>query len=222
MTTPARPTRRAGRDRTEVLRAAGEVVATRGVEGTRFSDVSAASGVPVSTLQYYFGNRDDMIIATLRHVGAEEIVLLQRTLDEAPDAPAWEQLVRLIGIGVAQHPRRPAHTWRLWVELWRAALRDEELRADALDVAQRWRHLLVGVIERGQRNGEFREDVSAVTVAHQTMCLMDGVGIPAALDDPAITSPVALVTDAVTALLGVGRTRPSCVTSSRPPEGSST
>jgi AcrR family transcriptional regulator len=52
MATAARPSRRAGRDRTEVLRAAGEVIAARGVEATRFSDVSAASGVPVSTLQY--------------------------------------------------------------------------------------------------------------------------------------------------------------------------
>jgi AcrR family transcriptional regulator len=216
VTTQARPARRAGRDRTEVLRAAGEVVATRGVEGTRFSDVSAASGVPVSTLQYYFGNREDMIIATLRHVGAEEVALLHRTLDKVPDAPAWEQLVGLIEIGVAQHPGRPAHTWRLWVELWRAALRDEELRTDALDVAHRWRQLLVKVIERGQRNGEFREDVSAVTVAHQTMCLIDGVGIPAALDDPAITSPVALVTEAVAALLGSGSTRRSCLSAQLP------
>jgi AcrR family transcriptional regulator len=203
MTAATRPGRRAARHRTEVLRAAGEVVAARGVEGTRFSDVSTASGVPVSTLQYYFGNRDDMIIATLRHVGAEEITLLQRTLDEASDASAWDRMVRLIRIGVAQDNARPAHTWRLWVELWRSALRDDELRTDALDVAHRWREMLVSVIQQGQHAGEFRDDVSPVTVAHQTMCLIDGVGIPAALGDPTVASPVNLVTDAVAALLGV-------------------
>jgi AcrR family transcriptional regulator len=204
VTTTARPrtARRADRDRAEVLRVAGEVVAARGVEGTRFSDVSAASGVPVSTLQYYFGNREDMIIATLRHVGAEEIALLRQTLDAARDASAWEQLVGLIRIGVAQDPARPAHTWRLWVELWRSALRDDELRTDALDIADRWRGLLVSVIQQGQRSGEFRGDVSAHMVAQQAMCLMDGVGIPAALSDPHLNSPVDLVTDAVAALLG--------------------
>jgi AcrR family transcriptional regulator len=185
-----------------VLRAAGEVVAARGVEGTRFSDVSAASGVPVSTLQYYFGSREDMIIATLRHVGAEELALLHHTLDATRDASAWEQLIGLIRIGVAQDPARPAHTWRLWVELWRSALRDDELRTDALTIAERWRGLLVSVIHQGQRAGEFRDDVSAHMVAHQAMCLMDGVGIPAALGDPDLTSPVELVTDAVAALLG--------------------
>jgi AcrR family transcriptional regulator len=198
-----RPVRRAGRDRTEVLRAAGEVIASRGVEGTRFSDVSAASGVPVSTLQYYFGNRDDMVIATLRHVGAEEMALLRRTLDDARDASSWQQLVGLIEVGVAQEGDRQALTWRLWVELWRAALRDDELRADALDVAHRWRALLVEVIESGQRAGEFRDDVPALTVAQQIMCLIDGVGVPAALGDPSIPSPLAVVTDAVAVLLAV-------------------
>ena len=203
MAAATRPARRAGRDRAEVLRAAGEVIAARGVEGTRFIDVSAASGVPVSTLQYYFGSREDMIVAALRQVGAAEISFLERTLEEVGDASSWQQFVSLIRVGVAHDATSPDHTWRLWVELWRSALRDDELRADALDVARRWRELLVWVIERGQRAGEFRDDVSAVTVAHQTMCLMDGVGIPAALADPAVSSPLAIVTGAVATLLGV-------------------
>lgn len=202
--TTTRSARRAGRDRIQVLAAAGEVIAARGVEATRFSDVSTASGVPVSTLQYYFGNREDMIIAALRHVGDEEIALLHRKLDEAGQSP-WEQMVALIGVGVAQDSITHGHTWRLWVELWRSALRDDELRTDALDVARRWREQLVTVIQRGQGSGDFRDDVSAVTVAHQTMCLMDGVGIPAALGDPTLTSPLDLVTEAVAALLGVAR-----------------
>lgn len=203
MVAATRPARRAGRNRTEVLRSAGEVIAARGVEGTRFSDVSAASGVPVSTLQYYFGNREDMIIASLRHVGADEIVLMQRTLDETAHLSSWQQLVALVRVGVAQESTSPVHTWRLWVELWRSALRDDELRADALDVAHHWRTHLVAVIEHGQRSGEFRDDVSAATVAQQTMCLMDGVGIPAALADPALASPLTIVEEAVAALLGV-------------------
>lgn len=201
--TATRSARRAARDRIQVLEAAGEVIAARGVEGTRFSDVSAASGVPISTLQYYFGNREDMIVAALRHVGTEEVALLERTLDATASSSSWQQLVGLIRVGVGQDSTSPAHTWRLWVELWRSALRDDDLRVDALDVARRWRELLVTVIERGQSSGDFRDDVSAETVANQTMCLMDGVGIPAALADPTLTSPFALVTEAVAALLGV-------------------
>lgn len=201
MATATRHTRRAGRDRTAVLRAAADVVAERGVEGARFTDVSTASGVPVSTLQYYFGNREDMIVATLQHVGDAEIALLRLALNEHVHASAWEQLVALIRVGVAQDS--PTLTWRLWVELWRLALRDDELRADALEVARRWRELLVSVIERGLQSGEFRTEAPPAIVARQSMCLMDGVGIPAALGDPALGSPLDLVTSAVAALLGV-------------------
>ena len=41
------------------------VLADRGYAGTRFSDVSEASGVAVSTLQGYFGSREDMLIEAL-------------------------------------------------------------------------------------------------------------------------------------------------------------
>ncbi len=48
--------RRAGRRKVAVLEAAGRVISDRGADATRFADVAAESGVPVSTLQYYFGS----------------------------------------------------------------------------------------------------------------------------------------------------------------------
>ena len=41
------------------------VLAERGYGRTRFTDVSEASGVAVSTLQGYFGSREDMLIEAL-------------------------------------------------------------------------------------------------------------------------------------------------------------
>ena len=46
------PGRRAGRRKIAVLEAACRVIADRGADATRFADVAAESGVPVSTLQY--------------------------------------------------------------------------------------------------------------------------------------------------------------------------
>lgn len=202
---PARhASRRAGRRRTDVLAAAGRVIAERGIESTRFSDVSAAAAVPVSTLQYFFGNREDLIIAVFRQVGAEETARLRSVLDHTDEADPWEQLIALLRIGVADDTGAAATTWRLWVELWRWALRDEELREDALDVARQWRELVAGVIERGQRLGRFTADADPATVATQAVCLVDGIGIPAALGDPALPgSGLDLVVDAVARLLQV-------------------
>lgn len=206
-----RPARRAGRHRSDVLSAVAVVIAERGVESTRFSDVSEAALVPVSTLQYQFGNREDMIIAAFRHVGAEEGARLRAVLVELDDAEPWAQLLALLRIGVADGS--PASTWRLWVELWRWALRDDELREDALEIARQWRELLVDVIERGQRAGVFRVDADPARVALQAVCLMDGAGIPAAMADPGFpASALDLVADAVATLLGFERpARPDSV-----------
>ena len=57
--TGPRGPRRAGRRKVQVLEAAGRVIAERGADATRFADVAAESAVPVSTLQYYFGSRED-------------------------------------------------------------------------------------------------------------------------------------------------------------------
>jgi AcrR family transcriptional regulator len=193
--------RRAGRSRTDVLAAAVTVIAARGVESTRFADVSAASGVPVSTLQYYFGNREDLIVAAFRHAVADEATRLRAAVADEPGADPWQQLVALIRIGVVDGGEAPS-TWRLWVELWRTALRDEELRREALEVSRQWRELLVTVIERGQEAGRFRRRTDPLLVANQAISLMDGAGIPVALDDPAFQgSALALVLDALAVLL---------------------
>ena len=61
-----RGVRRAGRNRPDILRSAGQVIADRGYEETRFADVAERAGASVSTLQYLFGSREDLLIATLR------------------------------------------------------------------------------------------------------------------------------------------------------------
>ena len=180
----ARSARRAGRRRDEVLRAAREVVAERGVEGTRFADVSQASEVPVSTLQYYFGNLEDLVIATFRHeVRTEQAALGELVKDRETDP--WQQLVSVIRLGVVDADRSGT-TWRVWVEFWRAALRDEELRVEAHAVYRGWRSVVAEVVRSGLESGRFTTDLAADDVAHRVIALIDGIGVPAALPDPAL------------------------------------
>ena len=82
--------RRAGRRKVAVLEAAGRVIAERGADATRFADVAAESGVPVSTLQYYFGSREDLLVAAFRHASGTEIEALEAEI-AALDDP-WQQL----------------------------------------------------------------------------------------------------------------------------------
>src|SRR5215472_16523564 len=107
------PGRRAGRRKIAVLEAAGRVIAERGADATRFADVAAESGVPVSTLQYYFGSREDLLVAAFRHASGAEIAALETEI-EALDDP-WQQLAHIVARAVAGYEDPATGTGRLWI-----------------------------------------------------------------------------------------------------------
>jgi AcrR family transcriptional regulator len=202
--------RRAGRRKVAVLEAAGRVIAERGADATRFADVAAESGVPVSTLQYYFGSREDLLVAAFRHASGTEIAALESDLAAIGDP--WQQLSHIVATALRGY--RPgtgpdaggaagaAGAGRLWIESWHFGIRDAEMRADALRDYGAWRQLVADVVRRGTEAGRFAPRLSPEQVAVLTIALVDGVGIPLALDDPAIT-PDGAVTDVLSALAGL-------------------
>ena len=229
--------RRAGRRKIAVLEAAGRVIAERGADATRFADVAAESGVPVSTLQYYFGSREDLLVAAFRHASGTEIAALEADLAELDDP--WQQLGRIVttalrgyqpgaagaaaagagatratgtgaGAGAAGSSATgssatgadAAGSGRLWIESWHFGIRDAEMRADALRDYGAWRRLVADVVRRGTEAGRFAPRLSPEQIAVLTIALVDGVGIPLALDDPAIT-PDGAVADVLSALAGL-------------------
>lgn len=202
----ARRRRRAGRSKGEILRAAANVIAERGAEATRFIDVSEASGVPVSTLQYYFGNREDLLHAAFGHVAEEELEAMTAALRDSDDP--WEQLRRLLRIGVAQGDRIDP-VWRTWVEYWRTAIRDDDVREDARAVYRRWRGLVEQVVRSGVESGRFRSDVDPALAAFQLTALVDGIAVPIVLEDSYLTgggaAPAEIVIDVAGRLLDVTR-----------------
>jgi AcrR family transcriptional regulator len=204
--TPGRRRRRAGRSKAETLQAAADVIAERGAEATRFIDVSEASGVPVSTLQYYFGNRVDLLHAAFDHVASNELEAMADSLRSSGDP--WEQLRRLLVIGVAQGDQGDP-VWRIWVEYWRAAIRDDELREGARSVYRRWRGLVEQVVRTGIESGRFRSDADPVLAAFQLTVLADGIAVPIVLQDPFLTgggpASAEIVIDVAARLLGVTR-----------------
>src|SRR5580693_1363817 len=215
--------RRAGRRKVAVLEAAGRVIAERGADATRFADVAAESGVPVSTLQYYFGSREDLLVAAFRHASGTEIAALEADLAGLDDP--WQQLGRIVttalrgyqpgaaGAGAAGAGATRATgtgpagsgatgSGRLWIESWHFGIRDAEMRADALRDYGAWRRLVADVVRRGTEAGRFAPRLSPEQIAVLTIALVDGVGIPLALDAPEIT-PDGAVADVLSALAGL-------------------
>jgi hypothetical protein len=76
------------------------------------------------------------------------------------------------------------------------------MRADALRDYGAWRGLVAGVVRRGTEAGRFAPRLSPEQIAVLTIALVDGVGIPLALDDPEITVD-GTVADVLSALGGM-------------------
>jgi AcrR family transcriptional regulator len=198
--------RRAGRRKVAVLEAAGRVIAERGADATRFADVAAESGVPVSTLQYYFGSREDLLVAAFRHASGAEIAALETEIAGLDDP--WQQLARIVARAVAGYEDPATGSGRLWIESWHFGIRDAEMRADTVRDYDAWRRLVAEVVRRGVEAGRFVPRLDPERIAVLTIALVDGVGIPLALGDPEITSDGA-VDDVLSALDALLRPAPA-------------
>lgn len=206
--TRRRAGRRAGRSRSDLLIGAAAVIAERGADATRFVDVSAACGVPVSSLQYYFGSREDLLVAAFRHASDTELAQLRAELAGIVDP--WDRLVRIVDAALGGFADGAGESGRLWVESWRFALRDSELRVDVLSDYKAWRLLVSNAVKDGQASGVFDGLPDPAVVAVQTIALIDGVGLPAALGDRPLAGRAArtLVLGALSTLLGRTTARP--------------
>jgi AcrR family transcriptional regulator len=159
--------------------------------------VAAESGVPVSTLQYYFGSREDLLVAAFRHASSAEIAALEA--DVAAIADPWEQLERIIATSLTGYEPGAPEGGRLWIESWHFGLRDAEMRADALRDNTAWRRLVAQVVRRGVGLGAFGTAYDPDKVAVLTIAAADGLGIPLSLADPDI-SPAGAVQDVMAVL----------------------
>lgn len=143
-------TRRAGGERRiAVLEAVIEVLAERGYENTRFADVSATSGVAISTLQNYFGSREDMLIETMRYATDRELAVLD-TVAEGHSEP-WDRLVALIDRNLSS----PESIHLMLIEFWRCGFRDPELRDNGKEAWTRYAKPFVRTVNEGLDAGVF-------------------------------------------------------------------
>ncbi|WGP06202.1 TetR/AcrR family transcriptional regulator [Bacillus subtilis] len=169
-------TRRAGGTRrAQVLDQVVGVLSERGYAATRFADVSEASGVAVSTLQSYFGAREDMLIEALQGATSGEVAALAELAAGFEDP--WQQLVALVDRGLST----PVPTWRMLMEFWTAAAHDAELRAHAAALAEQYRQPFMEAVERGVEAGSFSPRFEVTAVVDVVVATMDGLLYPLVL-----------------------------------------
>jgi AcrR family transcriptional regulator len=167
-----RTRRRASEDKEHVLVAARNVIAERGLDQTRLKDISEAAGVSISTLQYAFGSREDLLMAALEQAHLEELGELEKAVGNIEDPR--ERLHAYINYAIVESGKEQA--WRLWLEFWRGAIRSSDLSKLSAEIQGRWLDVLRKIIEDGVREGVFRA-VEVDTAADQVLAIIDGLGL---------------------------------------------
>ena len=169
--------------RRRILEATVAVIRDRGFAGARVSDIAAAAGTSAGLVLYHFGSLAGAMNEALTWLEDGFYLNLQGDLTAA-SGPV--ERVRLMAeLGSDSGPA--VGDWALWLELWVRALRDESARTARETLDGRWRAALREVITEGAGSGLFRPaDVEATTV--RLACLMDGLAIQLALEDPGMTT----------------------------------
>lgn len=151
------------------------VIADRGYAGTRFIDVSEASGVAVSTLQGYFGSREDMLIEALGRATSVAVTDMREFVARFDDP--WQQLVAMVDRGLSTE----AVIWRMLMEFWTAAAHDVELQRHAAALAEQYRAPFTDAVGRGIESGAFTPRFDTVAIVEVLVANIVGLLYPVVL-----------------------------------------
>jgi AcrR family transcriptional regulator len=166
--------------RPAILKAAAEVIAERGVIGTRIADVAERAGTSAPGVLYWFATKDELLTEALAFSDDRFYAELSDELAQLDGAR--DRLVRLVELWPADGDAETV----LWMELWVRALRDPEVNAARARLDTRWRAAIADAVRDGQAAGEFGS-VDPEAFALTLGALMDGFAIQLALRDPAVT-----------------------------------
>ena len=157
----------AAETRDRLLRAAADVFAQRGYDGTRVADIAAAAGVSNGALYAHFASKADLLTGALRTHGRR---LLADLFAADPDRSVTDLL---LAIGRWLPRRRDARGY-LIVEALVAARRDEDVARPMRDYVGERADWIAGLIRVAQAGGEIDPVLSPNALAH--FCLLLAMG----------------------------------------------
>jgi AcrR family transcriptional regulator len=184
----------ADQTRERLLRAAADVFAERGYDGTRVADIAAAAGVSNGALYAHFDSKAELLLAALRAHGRR---VLADMLATDPGKPVTELLLQ----AGRSLPWPCDARGYLIVEALMAARRDNDVAGPMRRYTAERADWLAGLIEAGQAEGEVDPTLSPAALAH--FCLLLSLGsllLPADLhpvDDHEWAALLTRVVDAV-------------------------
>ncbi|MBG0831793.1 TetR/AcrR family transcriptional regulator [Planomonospora sp. ID67723] len=184
----------AAETRERLLRAAADVFAQRGYDGTRVADIAAAAGVSNGALYAHFGSKADLLVAALHAHGRR----LLAGLFAADPNRSITDLLLVIGRWLPRRRDAPGH---LVVEALVAARRDQDVARPMRGYVGERADWIAGLVRAAQTGGELDPALSPDALAHFCLLLsMGGALVTPDLHPVDDAEWTALLTRVVTAL----------------------
>ncbi|MEW2571827.1 TetR family transcriptional regulator C-terminal domain-containing protein [Streptomyces sp. NPDC047070] len=173
--------RKPGVSREQLVEAIGRVVAERGYEATRFSDVATVAGTSVGSLQWTFRSREDMVVEGLEAITRRyftDVETRATTIENPVDRLRWIATYLVVGLGDDESAQQE---WVVWTEYWRASLREPKLRESSVVAYENWLRLVGDAVLACVEAGAIRPRMEVEEIAVAVVAMGDGLGIQAAL-----------------------------------------
>jgi len=190
----------AAETRERLLRAAADMFAERGYDGTRVADIAAAAGLSNGAMYAHFASKAELLAGALRTHG-------RRLLADLFAADPSRSITNLLLVVGRWLPRRCDARGYLIVEALVAARRDQDVARPMRDYVGERADWMAGLMRVAQAGGELDPALSPDALAH--FCLLLAMG--SALITPDLHAVgdqewAALLTRVVTALAPAGVT----------------
>ncbi len=172
--------------RAQMLEAAAQLIAERGLARTRIADVAERVGISPALVVYYFQSKEALLIAALResetgfYAAAEGLLRSQASLRE--------RIGTLVELTFTEESKGEVMgQWGLWFDLWNEAFRHPEVAADRRQLDDQWRGLIARIVSAGIEAGDVAADLDVDTFAVTWAALLDGLSVQVALADLVVT-----------------------------------
>jgi AcrR family transcriptional regulator/ferredoxin len=157
----------AAETRERLLRAAADMFAERGYDGTRVADIAAAAGLSNGALYAHFSSKAELLVGALRAHG-------QRLLADLLAADPGRSVTDLLLVVGRSLPRRRDPRGYLIVEALVAARRDQDVAGPMRDHMGERADWMAGLMRVAQADGELDPALSPDALAH--FCLLLAMG----------------------------------------------
>jgi AcrR family transcriptional regulator len=144
-----------------------DLISEHGIDALTMRQVAAAGGVSTGTINYHFGNKENLVISAL-----EAAYQLPGDWEAYRGSPA-AQLRRLaLSYALKSSSNR---WWRFWINYLAASTRNEEMQAHQEVRFDKQLMFWSALVAEGIRLGEFQTDLVPDEVARELLVLVHGL-----------------------------------------------